>query len=371
MKDIIITEDREQMVKIGKEICSDKSNIYTPAMLQTIRATINSHMSDSTEEEKENMLYMSIYDYWVYGASISEEFYMGFKDKNREERLTYVPFRWRLKHTWELNDRKDEHLFTNKYETYQLLKDYYLRDVIEVKSDEDYDVFVDFITKHPVFVAKPIGLSYGIGVYKVDSRKYDDKKQLLSEILNNGKEITKDVNWSTSSSVVLEELIEQVEELAAIHPYSCNGIRITTLRTDDEVHIIYPWFKIGANKEFVTSAALGTFDAGIDPVTGIVNTDGFKEDGSSEEIHPMTKIRFKGYQIPKWDELVALVKKLSFAVPSIRYTGWDMVLTPKGWCIMEANFSGEYMWQMFCQKGFREELEAISGVKRENEFWWK
>ena len=371
MKDILITEDLSKIIEIGKEICAEKTNIYTPTMLNTIKGTIETYMGSASDKEKENMLYRSIYDYWVYGNSVSEEFYMGFKDKNREERLKYIPFRWRLKYIWEINDKKDEHYFGNKYETYQLLKEYYMRDVIEISDDNDFDDFLSFIDKHPVFVAKPTYLSCGIGVYKVDSNEHQDKKEMFHSILNSGKEVVKGVNWSESSSVVLEELINQVDELAAIHPYSCNGIRISTLRIKDKVHIIYPWFKIGANKGFVTSAALGTYDAGIDPETGVVNTDGFKEDGSSEEIHPLTNIRFKGYQIPKWDELVALVKKLSYTLPNVHYTGWDMVLTPKGWCIMEANFSGEFMWQMFREEGFREEFEKLTGWKRQSEFWWK
>lgn len=369
--DLKITENLKEIVEIGRNICSSMDKVYTPEMLSTIKKTIDTYMRDSDEVSKDEMLYRSIYDYWAYGNSVSEEFYMGFKDKSRDERLQYVPFRWRLKYIWEINDRGDEHYFGNKYETYQLLKSHYMRDVIEISGEDDYKNFLKFLEKHPIFVAKPTFLSCGIGVYKVDSNEYSDKHVLFNKLLNDGKDAVQGVNWSQSSTVVLEELIDQVDELAAIHPYSCNGIRITTLRQGNNVHILYPWFKIGANKGFVTSAALGTYDAGIDPITGIVNTDGFKEDGSSESIHPLTGINFKGYRIPKWKELIDLVSELSYTLPNVRYTGWDMVLTPKGWCVMEANFSGEFMWQMFRQEGYRKELEELTGWKRKTEFWWE
>lgn len=371
MNAIKITEDRREMVSIGKAIFQEKKMNYPPQMCKVIMTSIDSCMKDDGNEAKQNMFYQSIYDYWAYGASISEEFYMNFRNLSHAERLEYIPFRWRLIHTWDMNDRKDEHLFSNKYETYQLLRDHYLREVIEVKSESDFDKFQSFAERHNVFVVKPLSLSYGIGVYKVDIADYTDLHQCFTEILSNGKENVENVTWSNDSAIVLEEVIDQVKELADIHPYSCNGIRITTLRVGNEVHIVYPWFKVGANKGFVTSAAFGTYDAGIDPDTGIVNTHGYKEDGSWDEIHPLTKIPFKGYEIPCWKDLVELVKKLSFAVPEIRYTGWDMVLTPKGWCVMEANFSGEYMWQMFRQEGFRKEFEELTGLRRTKEFWWQ
>lgn len=371
MRQIEITEDLEKIIKIGKELKEEKSNIYQPNVLLEITGTIDKYMPESSEEVKDAMLYRSIYDYWVYGNTISEEFYMGLKDKSHEEKLAYVPFRWRMKFVDFINDRKDEHFFRNKYEAYQLLKPYYLRDVIQVQSDDDYPLFLEFIDKHPVFVVKPTSLSYGVGVYKVDSSETENKHELYNRILASGRDITKNYKWSKNDTVVLEEIINQVEELSAIHPYSVNGIRISTLRVGEKVHIVYPWFKIGANKEFVTSAALGTYDAGIDPLTGIVNTDGFKEDGSSESVHPMTGFRFKGYQIPKWDELVDMISKIALRLPNVAYIGWDVVLTPKGWCIMEGNYSGEFMWQMFRQEGFRKELEELTGWKPGNGFWWE
>lgn len=371
MQKIEITEDLNRIIKIGKELKEEKASIYTPAVLSEVTGTIQKYMRDCSQKEQEDMLYRSIYDYWVYGNTISEEFYMGLKDKNHEEKLAYVPFRWRMKFVDFINDRKDEHYFRNKYEAYQMLKPYYLRDVIQVQSDDDYQTFLDFIAEHPVFVVKPTSLSYGVGVYKVDSRETEDKHELFNKILASGRDITKNYKWSKTDTVVLEEIIDQVEELAAIHPYSVNGIRISTLRVGDKVNIVYPWFKIGANKAFVTSAALGTFDAGIDPISGVVNTDGFKEDGSFETMHPMTGFQFKGYKIPKWDDLLDMITKIALSIPNVAYIGWDVVLTPKGWCIMEGNYSGEFMWQMFRQEGFRKELETLTGWKSNKEYWWE
>ena len=38
---------------------------------------------------------------------------------------------------------------------------------------------------------------------------------------------------------------------------------------------------------------------------------------------------------------------------------------------MEANYSGEFMWQLIRNCGWKPEFEDIIGWKMENEFWWE
>ena len=62
-----------------------------------------------------------------------------------------------------------------------MLKDYYKREIIKIEDDNDYQMFLDYISRHPIFVVKPIDLSNGLGIRKVDSNDYSDKKQLYME----------------------------------------------------------------------------------------------------------------------------------------------------------------------------------------------
>ena len=93
----------------------------------------------------------------------------------------------------------------------------------------------------------------------------------------------------------------------------------------------------------------------------MINTDGVKENGERVELHPDSGIRFKGYQIPRWEELLDFATELALRLPSFRYVGWDVVLTPKGWCVMEGNHAGQLMGQMLYQKGLRREFEEAIG----------
>lgn len=373
MDAIRITDVKEERIQIGKALFESKPLSYPEDRVAWMRKTIRDL---STEEYRkafsmDELFYLSIYDYWIYGNTISEEIYFHFPFKTHEEKKQYMTFRTRNNFMKILNPSEYAHYFNNKYDTYLKFKDYYLRDVVKIASESDYDKFLAFVKVHPEFVVKPTSSHIGIGVKKITVKKDDDLQALFKSLLEEGKKLAADC-FENDASFLLEELIVQDEKLALMHPYSVNGIRLTTLkRPNGEVKVLYPWFKVGANKSFVTSAAFGTYDAGIDPQTGIVNTDGFKENGESDAIHPLTGIAFKGYQIPRWDDLLTLAKTLSDVIPGVNYIGWDFVLTPKGWCIMEGNFTGDFMWQMFNQQGFREEFESLTGLHSDDVYWWQ
>ena len=373
MERIAITDNPAKIVEIGRDLLNEKSKIYTDAMLKQIMRVIDSYAADASDDEKQSILLRSIYDYWVYGNNIAEEFYFHFAEKSHEEKRTYISFRERYAYINHLNKKEDAHLLNDKYEAYKLFKPYYKRELIQLAGQEDYDSFLGFVERHPVFVAKPPDLGLAIGVHKVDSSEYPDKQELFEQLLRESIDVKNSHKWGgrEKPSVVLEELICQAEALARIHPQSVNSIRATTIRTGGRVHIYHPWFKIGADGNFVTSAAFGTLDAGINVGNGIVETPGFKENGLSFEYHPQTGLRIPGYRIPEWDGLVKLATTLAESLENINYVGWDLVLTPDGWCVMEGNYSGEFMWQMVYEKGMKADFEDLIGWKPDKQFWWE
>lgn len=373
MKEIRITSNRKEMVEEGRVLWK-KRRIFTKQQEEATKATISRLMPSSNNEERGAAFFQFYYDYWVYGFNIDQEFYLHIFDKTHEEKSSYLTYLSKFLYFARLNKREEMHILEDKYEAYQLLSKYYKRDIIKIESEKDYTVFLEFISKHPIFVVKPLDLSLALGVRKINSNNFRDKHELFLSLLNSTGDFNDDltVKWSNLSAMVLEELIEQDNNLAKLHPGSVNGVRVTTVRVNGQIHIYHPWIKVGVHNSFIASAALGGFDAGIDAETGVINTDGFLEDGSSIEYHPDTKVKIKGYQIEKWDELICLAKQVASELqPSINYVGWDFVLTPLGWVVMEGNFYGDTMWQMFHQKGFKEEFEILIGWKPEKKFWWQ
>ena len=252
-----------------------------------------------------------------------------------------------------------------------MFKDYYLRDVIRITGREDYDLFLDFISKHSSFVVKPVGLSFGIGVYRVDISEDTNIDKVFNEILENGVLYQKNY-WGKNTSVVLEELIPQHEKLSVFHSSSVNGIRVTTVRVGEQVHICHPWIKVGVGGSFIAAAPQGGLVSGIDPETGVIRTKGYNEKGEAFEVHPTSGTPFIGFQIPEWDSLRKMAVELASKLPDgVNYIGWDFALTDRGWCIMEGNFRGDFEWQLFEQKGMMKEFEELIGWSYGKEFWWQ
>lgn len=371
MKNIEITDSKEKMEQIGKSILFEKADKYNDAMLNKIKKSIDKFMPNASADEKMKRMYRTVYNYWVYGNDTDEDFYFDFDSKKHQEKSEYMTLRKKLIYLDHLNEKSMQYLFDDKFETYKMLKPYYLRDVIKINGPDDYDLFRQFVSKHKSFVVKPCALSFAIGVYRVDITDTSDIDRIFNEMVENGRKYQEDY-WGKSKSVVVEELIPQHEELSKLHKESVNGIRVTTVRVGETVYIYHPWIKIGVSGEFIASAAQGGLDVGIDPENGLLCTQGYNENGESFDYHPTTGVHFIGYQIPQWNSLLKMAKEVAQKLPkNVNYIGWDFALTNNGWCIMEGNFRGDFMWQMFNQKGLLKEFEEMIGWKYDKEFWWQ
>lgn len=372
---IRVTDDHNEMVALGRRIAADYKEIYTPLMMEKMYEGVESYIPAEDPEWKEEMVFRSIYDFWVYGCNVNEEFYLHFNQKTDAEKREYLVDRMRYVYINHLNSGGGSDrvlLLEDKYKLYRHLQPYYLRDVIEISQEDDFPLFESFVKKHREFVVKPSNFYYGIGVHKVSLNDCNTDIRTVFENLLKEAAMTHERHPSQQQKMVLEELIEQDESLAMLHPSSVNAIRATAVKgADGNIHLFHPWIKVGVNGTFVASAALDGFDAEIDPETGIVITDGYQESGNVYSVHPNSGITIKGFQIPKWNELLALVDELMAKLPEYRYIGWDLVLTPKGWCVMEGNYSAEFTFQLINNRGYKKEFEELIGWSYSGDYWWQ
>lgn len=381
LKDYLkITENPAEKSAIGQRLLEEVTfkngkKVYSPLMLEKMDEDIMHYDPTLTPEERKDLLHRYIYDFWVYGCSVDEEYYLHLKDMNDAEKREYMVKMLRNNYVRHLNGAAGPDgipQLEDKYRLYKTLKPYYKRDVIEVRSMDDLDTFTAFASKLREFVVKPADFYFGLGVHKFNMDAFgDDYAAALESILSEGAAI-KAKHPSKESKMVLEELIRQDESLAKLHPDSVNAIRATAVRgKDGKITIYHPWIKAGVGGTFVASAAYAGFDAEIDPETGIVITDGYRESGEVYKVHPDSGITIKGFQIPKWKELIAFVNEIMAKLPQHNYVGWDLVLTPDGWCVMEGNYSGEFIFQMINQRGYRREFEELIGWRFDKQFWWE
>ncbi len=368
------TDDFSEMEQLGRRLAKDYPDLYTPLMMEKMYEGVENHIPEETAEKKESMVYRSIYDYWAYGCNVDEEFYLHFNEKNHAEKSEYLVGQLRCIYCHHLNSGGGPErvkLMGDKYCLYQKLKPYFKREMISISDEGDYPAFDAFVKRHNDFIVKPIDFYYGIGVHKASLKDYNgDTKAAFDSIRKEGIAI-KARHPSRDPKMVLEELIVQDDSLAILHPNSVNAIRATAVRgKDGKIHLFHPWIKAGINGAFVASAALDGFDAEIDPETGIVITDGYQEGGQVYQFHPNSGIQIKGFVIPKWNELIQFVEEIMGLLPEYGYVGWDLVLTPNGWCIMEGNYFGEFTFQLINGRGMKKEFENLIGWKYEHDYWW-
>lgn len=106
-----------------------------------------------------------------YGAGYMDYFQFFFENLNAKQRSTYITRTVSNRYYRVLNDSSYYHIFNNKHEFLELYKDFIKRDYLLLK--DNYDDFLAFINKHPIFIAKPDDGLCGIGVELIDSNKED------------------------------------------------------------------------------------------------------------------------------------------------------------------------------------------------------
>ena len=368
------TDDPEEMIAIGKTIYENNPDIYIERRKALLDSVIDDNMPGASKEEKTRMLFRSIYDYWMYGVTAKEEFSLLFYNKTHTEKEQYITFRSRFLYTSHLNDTPYAYeLLEDKYHCFLGFRDRYLRDVICIETEADYPEFAAFVEKHPTFVVKPVGLGFGMGVHKQTVGPGAVPHEVFSEILQGGDAIREKYHIATHTKrFVLEELIDQSDEMGCLHPNSVNCVRLNTVMVDGKAHVFYPWLKVGRHGNFISNAGDDGIMVGIDPATGCCDVDASDEFNHRYEIHPDTKIRFRGFQIPAWDELLQLGDELARKLaPRINYVGWDMAYTNAGWSIMEGNSEAEFLPQIQYGRGLKREFEELIHWKPSVEYWWE
>ena len=285
--------------------------------------------------------------YILYGWEFDEYFMFNYNRLSRSGRKEFVTETQKDYFCDTIYKGHVVDLFTDKWSAYQHFAPYYKRDVCMLQSwEQDQDAVKRFLEKHNTFILKPENGSLGYGIQILHNTSADDVKALLKEY---------------PGGFVMEELIDQAQEMAVLHPQSVNTVRITTLRLADRTHIIHPFVKVGRGDDIVDNAAQGGIFGVVDIDTGVV-TSACDKMGNRYVRHPETWEKLIGFVIPQWDEALELAKELSTVVPEAAYTGWDLALTKDGWVVVEGNSRGQFVcYQMAEQKGFRKEFESMLG----------
>ena len=191
------------------------------------------------------------------------------------------------------------------------------------------DEFREFLSDKEYIMVKPLDESCGHGIEKIKVSDWDPE-ELYAYVLANGKPLC-------------EEVVVQDETMSLLNSSSVNTIRVTTILKDGNARIVSGGIRMGRNGNHVDNFNSGGLGVIYDRRTGTVISDGFDRERNVYETVPESGIKLKGFQIPKWDEIVAMIKEAALVVPQVGYVGWDVCLSrDHGPLLIEGNsFPGQ------------------------------
>lgn len=298
----------------------------------------------SAERKKQiirNMRHAMVEYHWEF----DEYFLLGYEGKTHEERMKFVSEYDKNSFCDIVNNPKLAAVFHNKWETYKVFKEFFKRDAVLLRGllDVDSQDVDAFVAKHQNFIIKPLCGSFGKGVKIIRAADKVTAKENLRAALQ-----------EHDGDYIVEELIKQVDEIAAFHPESVNTVRIRTFNVKGEILVIKPIMRFGCGDSVVDNIGGGGVFAPLDEDTGTILSAAADEYDNLFTDYPDTRKRMVGFTIPRWKEAVDTAKNLARILPDVKYISWDLALTEKGWVLVEGNDRGQ-----FGNEEFRDELNEI------------
>lgn len=221
---------------------------------------------------------------------------------------------------------------SDKLNFYNLTSKYFNRGVLLFRGNVPYVVFKKFVLQYKDLFLKRNSSSKGKGVKAVTVENEHDAKELYNKLEKDGGD------W------IIEEKIIQVAEMGQWNNSSVNTVRLPAILNDDKWTVLGPVLRTGRKGAVVDNAGAGGIIAVINPDTGMITTDGVDESGKYYMKHPDSGVSYKGWQVPRWKELLTLAEEIQRSIPKHKYVGWDFALTDKGWVLIEGNW-GQFLSQ--------------------------
>lgn len=313
---------------------------YNRFKKEIIEAINNFEPNINKKEFKNQFKKLIVYRY-IYYLRASEYYLYDFEKVPFDKRNDYMTRQLTNRYYAMINTKRYRKIFDKKNLSYKVYGKYYKRDLICIKDEKDKKTFDEFIKDKEKFILKPFSGHSGDGIEIINVKDYENNKELFEYTL-------------LKAPFVAEELIVQDKGLGCFHEKSVNTIRVVTFQYKEDISILWAFLRTGQGGASVDNMGAAGLGALIDHETGKIISDGIDWKGDKEKKHPDSGITFKGYQIPKWDELKEVVKNLASELSEMHCIGWDLALTKDGWVLVEGNARPQCVTiQTFTKKGYR------------------
>lgn len=259
---------------------------------------------------------------------------------NRAERATYMTHPVSNQISQKYDDPAFRHLFHDKVAFDRTFAEHLQRDWMVVEEG-NADAVRAFAERLGTVVSKePVGQA-GTGVHRYHAADVSDWDAFHRGLLERGE-------------LLLEEVIVQHADLAAVCPGTVNTTRVTAFFDGEQTHILAMAQKFGRGA-VSDQMSFGGFYTMLDEDGHAVGA-GYDSHGHVHEFHPDSHARIADFQLPLVDEVKAFVDRVARVVPQVQYVGWDIVVTPDGPVLVEGNWGA----------GVYENKPSVTGIRTGN-----
>ena len=138
---------------------------------------------------------------------------------------------------------------------------------------------------------------------------------------------TLDAFNSFGSSFVVQKIVTQHQELAAINDESLNTVRVLSFHFNDAVYILSAQLRIGGAGSRVDNYSSGGFACAVD-TSGLLADEGINKRVGWVKSTDKGFV-FKGFSVPFFTKIVDAVNRLHEQMPYFNIIGWDFAVDAK------------------------------------------
>lgn len=280
----------------------------------------------------------------LYGSGLTDYINYEFYNKTHKQKKEYVTIGYATKYHKIVAPIEPSKVFDVKPEFLKTFKKYINRDFYLV--EDGLEKLETFLNNNPNFMEKPIIGCAGGGVIKKEAKDIKNIKEYY--------------DYLKEKKLFLDELIIQHEKMSALAPASVNTLRIMTSSANGKSRIIYSAIRIGNGVNYRDNFHQGGMSTLIDIDTGKLVGTAFDKDRKEYLTHPVTNIKFDGYQIPYWEETKELCLKAALVVKDVHEIGWDVAITKDGPTFIEGNPGPGYdLPQILEKRGLKDLTKSV------------
>ncbi len=256
---------------------------------------------------------------------------------NAAERATYMTHPLSNQYSQRFDEPEFRGTFHDKIAFNTAFANFLGREWMVVKKDNAAELR-EFVERQGTVVVKEPRGQAGTGVHRYQAADVTEWEQFHRQLLESGQ-------------LLVEEVIRQHPDLAAVCPGTVNTTRVTAFFDGEKTHILAVAQKFGRGA-VSDQMTFGGFYTMLDD-DGHSRGAGYDSHANVHENHPDSGFRIADFQLPYIEEVKSFVDQIVRVVPQIRYVGWDIVVSPDGPVLVEGNWGA----------GVYENKPSVTGIR--------